>query len=254
LPICARLTNLDPVTEPRPTPLVELVHARRTFDGGRIVAVDDVSLTIGGDETVAIVGRSGSGKSTLLNLMCGLDRPSRGAVRFEGRVVKGRSAWAAVRARRMGIVFQNFCLIPTLTSRENVEVAMLGQTRGARNRRERALELLNHFGLAARADLRPPKLSGGERQRLAIARALANGPKLLVADEPTGSLDQESSHSVMDIITNLHRAFGTAVIVVTHDDHVASTCRRRIELVDGRIRDDRATGGRATDLPADRVQ
>jgi putative ABC transport system ATP-binding protein len=164
-------------------------------------------------------------------------------VRFEGHVIKGRAAWAALRADRMGIVFQNFSLIPTLTSRENVEVAMLGQVSGSRRRSERAIELLTHFGLGARVGLKPMKLSGGERQRLAIARALANRPKLLVADEPTGSLDQESSRSVMEIIAGLHRDFGTTVVVVTHDDDVAAICGRRIELADGRIRFDRRTDG-----------
>ena len=230
--------------------LIELINARREFDGGRIVAVDGVSLAVDDNETVAIVGRSGSGKSTLLNLMCGLDRPSSGEVRFEGRVVKGVAAWAAVRARSMGIIFQNFCLIPTLSARENVEVTMMGQVSGARRRRERALALLRRFGLDERADVRPTKLSGGERQRLAIARALANRPKLLVADEPTGSLDQESSRSVMEIIANLHREFGTAVIVVTHDDVVASVCSRQIEVVDGRIRYDRKSGAVSSNVTA----
>jgi putative ABC transport system ATP-binding protein len=222
-------------------PLIELTHVRREFDGGRIVAVDDVSLTVDDNETVAIIGRSGSGKSTLLNLICGLDRPTRGEVRFEGRVITGRAAWAAVRARRIGIVFQNFSLIQTLSARENIEVALLGNLNGAGQRRERALELLAHFGLAARSTLRPAQLSGGERQRLAIARALANRPKLLVADEPTGSLDEETSHSVMDVIGNVHREFGTAVLVVTHDEDVAAICARRIEISDGRVRSDRRT-------------
>jgi putative ABC transport system ATP-binding protein len=225
--------------------LIELNHVHREFDGGRIVAVDDVSLTIADGETVAIVGRSGSGKSTILNLICGLDRPDRGEVRFEGRVIKGRAAWAKVRAECMGIVFQNFCLIPTLSARENIEVAMLGTLRGAHRRRTHALELLAHFGLAARETVRPAQLSGGERQRLAIARALANGPKLLVADEPTGSLDEETSHLVMGIIGSIHREFGTAVVVVTHDEEVAAICARRVEVSDGRIRADHPTGAAA---------
>jgi len=216
-------------------PLIELAHVGRVFDAGGIVAIDDVSLSVAHGESVAIVGRSGSGKSTLLNLMCGLDVPSRGEVRFQGKEVRGRAAWARIRARHFGFVFQNFYLIPTLDGRENVEVAMLGQMRDARRRRARVEELLQRLGLAERAHLRPSRLSGGERQRLAIARAIANNPEILVADEPTGSLDVRSSHEVMDIITRLHRDFETALVIVTHDREVAATCRRVIELVDGRL-------------------
>nr|MBZ9911862.1 ABC transporter ATP-binding protein [Mesorhizobium sp. CA16] len=233
--------------------LVELSNVGRDFDGGRVVAVDDVSLAIGNDETVAIVGRSGSGKSTILNLVCGLDRPTRGEVRFEGRAVNGSAAWAAVRASRIGIVFQNFCLLPSLSARENIEVALLGNLGGAQQRRARALELLAHFGLADRAALRPAELSGGERQRLAIARALANRPKLLLADEPTGSLDVQTSQSVMDIIGNAHREFGTAVIVVTHDEDVAALCGRRVEISDGRIRSDSRAAAISAPAPASRI-
>ncbi len=216
-------------------PLIELVHARRDFDGGRIVAVADVSLSIEEGESVAIIGPSGSGKSTVLNLLCGLDAPTSGEVRFEGNVIRGKNAWAAVRARHIGFVFQNFCLIPTLTAKENVEVAMLGQLAGVGKRGERALSLLASLGLAERARMRPTKLSGGERQRVAIARALANKPKLIVADEPTGALDCKSSHAIMDILVGLQRDSGTALVIVTLDHEVAALCGRQIELVDGRV-------------------
>ncbi|TPI69045.1 ABC transporter ATP-binding protein [Mesorhizobium sp. B3-1-3] len=234
--------------------LVELSNVGRDFDGGRIVAVEDVSLAIGTDETVAIVGRSGSGKSTILNLICGLDRPTRGEVRFEGRAINGRAAWAAVRASRIGIVFQNFSLLQSLSARENIEVALLGNLGGARQRSVRALELLAHFGLADRATLRPAELSGGERQRLAIARALGNRPKLLLADEPTGSLDVQTGQSVMGIIGDAHREFGTAVIVVTHDEDVAALCGRRVEISDGRIRSDSRMAAMSAPAPASRIR
>ncbi|TPI60468.1 MULTISPECIES: ABC transporter ATP-binding protein [unclassified Mesorhizobium] len=234
--------------------LVELSNVGRDFDGGRIVAVEDVSLAIGTNETVAIVGRSGSGKSTILNLICGLDRPTRGEVRFEGRAVNGRAAWAAVRASRIGIVFQNFSLLQSLSARENIEVALLGNLGGARQRSVRALELLAHFGLADRATLRPAELSGGERQRLAIARALGNRPKLLLADEPTGSLDVQTGQSVMGIIGDAHREFGTAVIVVTHDEDVAALCGRRVEISDGRIRSDSRMAAMSAPAPASRIR
>jgi putative ABC transport system ATP-binding protein len=218
--------------------LIDLIHVRREFDGGRIIAVDDISLSIGRGETVAIVGPSGCGKSTLLNLICGLDWPTSGAVLFEGRPIRSRTEWARVRARRIGIVFQSFCLIPTLTARENVEVAMIGQLTGAQHRRERALALLQRMDLADRVDLRPPELSGGERQRVAIARALANKPDVLVADEPTGSLDRRSSRSIMEVLTDLQRSARTTLVVITHDPSVAAYCKRHIELIDGRVAND----------------
>jgi ABC-type lipoprotein export system ATPase subunit len=217
------------------SPLIELIHVRREYDGGKIVAVDDVSLVIGRGETVAIFGPSGSGKSTLLNLMCGLDTPTGGEVRFDGQSIVGRAAWAAIRARRLGLVFQSFCLMARLSARENIELAMLGQVPGAQARGERAASLMRELGLAERAHLRPPLLSGGERQRVAIARALANEPEVLIADEPTGSLDRKSSHSTMDILTGLQRDSHTALVIVTHDPEVAAACSRQIELVDGRI-------------------
>jgi putative ABC transport system ATP-binding protein len=216
-------------------PLIELVHARREFDGGRIVAVADVSLAIEHGESVAIIGPSGSGKSTVLNLLCGLDAPSSGEVRFEGTPVSGPRPWAEVRAKHIGFVFQNFCLIPTLTAKENVEVAMLGRIGGAAKRGERAVGLLSHLGLAERVHMKPMKLSGGERQRVAIARALANEPRIIVADEPTGALDRKSAHSIMDTLTRLQRETRTALVIVTHDREVAEGCGRQIEMVDGRI-------------------
>jgi ABC-type lipoprotein export system ATPase subunit len=216
-------------------PLIELIHVCRSFDGGRIVALNDVSLKISRGETVAIVGPSGSGKSTLLNHICGLDYPNLGEIHFDGLVVRGRTAWARIRAQRIGIVFQNFCLISTLTAKENVEVAMLGQIGDSAGRRKRALSLLASMDLAKRVNLRPMELSGGERQRVAIARALANCPDALVADEPTGSLDQTSSRSVMRILSELQQQTGMTLIIVTHDQSVAGICGRQIELIDGRI-------------------
>jgi ABC-type lipoprotein export system ATPase subunit len=222
----------------RALPLVELTEVCRSFDNNRIVALDGISLRIDKHERIAIVGPSGSGKSTLLNVLCGLDEPTSGAVRFEGQMIIGRTAWAQVRARRIGIVFQNFCLIPGLNARENIEVAMLGQRRDAGARGRRALALLEQMGLAHRVHLRPAELSGGERQRVAIARALANEPDILVADEPTGSLDQKSSHSIMEILTRLQAGIGLTLILVTHDHSVAAYCNRQIEIVDGRIASD----------------
>jgi ABC-type lipoprotein export system ATPase subunit len=156
-------------------------------------------------------------------------------VRFDGRGVSDRTEWARIRARRIGIVFQNFCLIPSLSARENVEIAMLGQVSHAHVRRARARMLLAEQGLAAREHLRPSELSGGERQRVAIARALANKPEMLIADEPTGSLDQRMSGVIMKVLTELERTAGLTLVVVTHDSSVAAHCARRIVLTDGRV-------------------
>ena len=220
--------------------LLELRDVRREFDGGRILALQGVSLTIEAGETVAILGPSGSGKSTLLNLIAGLDQPNSGDIRVDGERIEGRNAWADIRATRIGIIFQNFCLIPTLSAEENVELAMMTHRGGAIQRRKRAMALLQQVGLSARAELRPSELSGGERQRVAIARALCNKPDILIADEPTGSLDQKASVAIMETLRELHDRTGATLLVVTHDPSVASYCDRHIEIVDGRITSDRA--------------
>jgi ABC-type lipoprotein export system ATPase subunit len=214
--------------------LVELNHVRREFDGGRIVALHGVSLKIEEGETLAIVGPSGSGKSTLLNILCGLDHPSAGEVRFEGKPVTGRLDWRRIRANHVGIVFQGFCLLPELTARENIEVAIPGNVKDS-ERRTRSLELLDAVGLTERADSKPPRLSGGERQRVAIARALINRPRLVLADEPTGNLDQNTGRSVLDLLMGVVRSKGAALVMITHEPTVASCCSRRIKIVDGRV-------------------
>ena len=219
--------------------LVELNQVRREFDGGRIVALHGVSLAIEEGETLAIVGPSGSGKSTLLNLLCGLDHPTSGEVKFEGRTVTGRLDWRRIRARHVGIVFQSFCLLPELTARENVEVA-ISTNLSDNERRARSLDLLEAVGLAERADNKPPRLSGGERQRVAIARALINRPRLVLADEPTGNLDQTTGRSVLDLLLGVVRSRGATLAMITHEPSVAACCGRRIKIVDGRIVSDHA--------------
>ena len=219
--------------------LVELNQVRREFDGGRIVALHSISLSIEEGETLAIVGPSGSGKSTLLNLLCGLDHPTSGEVKFEGRTVTGRLDWRRIRARHVGIVFQSFCLLPELTARENVEVA-ISTNLSDKERRARSLDLLEAVGLAERADNKPPRLSGGERQRVAIARALINRPRLVLADEPTGNLDQSTGRSVLDLLLGVVRSRGATLAMITHEPSVAASCGRRVKIVDGRIASDHA--------------
>ena len=216
-------------------PLVELRNIQRSYDRGRIKALKGVSLCLDNGEHAAVIGPSGSGKSTLVNIIAGLDPPNSGDIFFEGQPIRSSRERTELRARRIGIVFQSFCLIPTLTAAENVELPMIGQSAGSRSRRKRAIELLTRVGLEERAEHLPAELSGGERQRVAIARAIANDPDLVLADEITGNLDQVIGRSVIDLLLGLSRTHGTALLFVTHDRHVAGVCPRQIELVDGCI-------------------
>lgn len=204
---------------------------------GNAMALSEVDLTLAAGDHVAIVGRSGSGKSTLLNMLTGIDRPSAGSVRVAG-VELGEldeSELAAFRGRQLGIVFQFFQLVPTLTVRENVLLAMELVAAIARRQREaRARELLAQVGLEVHSDKLPAALSGGEQQRAALARALANDPAMLVADEPTGNLDSQAAEAVVSLFDGLVAA-GKTVVVVTHDPAVAARCARVVRISDGRV-------------------
>jgi putative ABC transport system ATP-binding protein len=200
--------------------------ARRVLDG--------VSLTVEADEVVAVLGRSGSGKSTLLHLLGGLDSPDHGEIMLAGERLTGRSAraLARIRLRHVGFVFQQFQLIDELSGADNVLLAtrLPGAPAGGARR---ALELIEELGLTSVADHLPHELSGGEQQRFAIARALVNEPKLVLADEPTGSLDTESGSDVLEL---LRRLTGRAVVIVTHEPEAAGIADRVLHLVDGRLR------------------
>jgi putative ABC transport system ATP-binding protein len=219
--------------------VVALERVSRAYDGGRIVALRDVTLAVEPGEFIAVVGPSGSGKSTLLHLLCGLDRPSAGRVVFRGAEPATPAEWTKIRARHIGFVFQAFHLLPTLTALENVEIPMFGVVADGAARRRRAQDLLHRVGLAARLGHRPAELSGGERQRVAIARSLANSPLLIGADEPTGNLDSRASAEVLDLLDEIHRQDGAGLVVATHNHEVAARARRLIELRDGRIVSDR---------------
>lgn len=200
-------------------------------------AVDRVSLAVRRDEFLAVTGPSGSGKSTLLHLLGGVDTPTRGRVLLDGRDLGrlGERDREKLRLRRVGLVFQRFYLLPALTARENVELPMAEAGRDRAGRRERAGELLARVGLADRTEHRPPQLSGGQRQRVAIARALANRPALLLADEPTGELDRETSEAILELFLDLVRTAETTLVVGTHDEELAAGAGRRLRLVDGRL-------------------
>jgi predicted ABC-type transport system involved in lysophospholipase L1 biosynthesis ATPase subunit len=224
-------------------PLIVLEGVRQNFDHGRIVALDEVDLALAATESVALLGRSGSGKSCLLNIATGLDVPKKGRVLWQGRHAPSRHAWAALRRAAIGIVFQDFHLLPTLNARQNVELALMGSGLAQPDQRARALAALDRVGLAARQAQLPAELSGGERQRVAIARALVRDPQILFADEPTGNLDGANAEAVAALLFALHRERRMGLVIVTHDEGLAARCARRIRLADGRIVEDRHTAG-----------
>jgi putative ABC transport system ATP-binding protein len=218
--------------------LIALRRVSRIHDRGAIAALRNVDLQIREGDCVAIVGASGSGKSSLINILCGIDYPTSGHVIWEGRAIRRKRDWPWLRRLRIGVVFQEFNLIPTLTALENVELALLGRGLSAKHRYTRAGMVLGRVGLDHRPHHLVTKLSGGERQRVAIARAIVNEPKLLLADEPTGNLDSASAAKVADLLFNLREMTGMTLILVTHDDALASRCTRRVRLRDGAIVED----------------
>ncbi|HEY3018137.1 MAG TPA: ABC transporter ATP-binding protein [Gaiellaceae bacterium] len=206
----------------------------RAFEHGRIRALQEASLRLEGGEFVALTGPSGSGKSTLLNLIGALDRPDAGSISVDGAPLNELDA-AEYRAGTVGFVFQFHNLIPTLTALENVQVPMLGRGLGRSDREEHARSLLREVGLERRERAFPATLSGGERQRIALARALANEPRLLLADEPTGSLDSETGSQMLRLIERVRDERGMTVLLVTNDEGVAASAKRTLRLLDGRV-------------------
>jgi putative ABC transport system ATP-binding protein len=206
------------------------------YGGSAVQALRGVSLEVHPGEWVAIMGPSGCGKSTLLNVIAGIDRPDTGSVQLLGRDLATLSETERARLRllHVGFVFQRFHLLSVLTATENVELPMSEAGVVRRDRRERARELLTYVGLGHRLDHRPPQLSGGEQQRVAIARALGNRPELLLADEPTGELDQATGAEILDLLAQLNHQ-GTALVTVTHDEAVARRAHRVVRLSDGRV-------------------
>src|ERR1039458_9203291 len=201
-------------------------------------AVDGISLTIGAGEFVALLGQSGSGKSTLLNLLAGLDRPSSGFVLVQGRDLALMSPEALARYRRndVGMVFQSFHLIPSMTITENVELPMRFAEVERAERAQRVRESLDRVGLSKRLEHRPSQLSGGEQQRVSLARALANRPSLLLADEPTGNLDSRTGEDILNLIRDISLSLGMTVVMVTHERALAERfAQRLIFLADGKL-------------------
>jgi ABC-type lipoprotein export system ATPase subunit len=207
-------------------------------DGAAVRALDGVDLTIHKGEFLAVMGPSGSGKSTLLNMIGALDKPTDGQVIVNGENLGTIGDVDRFRARTVGFVFQLHNLLPALTARENVEVPMHGQGVGEQEMRERSEHLLELVGLPDRMRHLPSQLSGGQRQRVAVARALANNPAIILADEPTGSLDTQSGTEIMDLLESINQNQGTTILIVTHDPKVARRTRRILTMRDGKVADD----------------
>ena len=216
-------------------PLLRAEQVALHYDHGRTRALDGLDFSLQAQESVAIVGPSGCGKSSLLNLIGALDVPTAGQLFFGDQPYAAIADLALLRRRRFGFIFQSFHLIPTLTALENVLVATIGGVSSDAGAGARARDLLVELGLQARIDHFPSQLSGGERQRVAIARALVNRPEVLLADEPTGSLDSTSAAQVLSLLDNCRARAGLALVVVTHDPAVAARADRIVRLRDGKL-------------------
>ena len=230
------------VSQNRDEYIIDLRQVVKTYEtpSGPFTALQDINLPIKSGQFVAVVGKSGSGKTTLLNLLAGIDRPTSGAISVDGTQLDSlsESQLAEWRGRTIGLVFQFFQLLPTLTVAENVMLPMdFAEIIPAAERRSKALELLERVGIRDQAGKLPAALSGGEQQRAAIARALANDPPILMADEPTGNLDEATRMSVLELFAKLN-ADGRTVIVVTHERDISRYTDRQVTLVDGRVADD----------------
>ena len=232
--------------------MIQLTNVSKTYgDTGAVQALHNLSLTVEQGERVAVMGPSGSGKSTLLNLICGLDEPTSGSIRLEGVELSELSDDRRTRLRRekIGMIFQTFNLLPTLTAIENAALPLRLQGVHRHEAEQRALAMLERVGLKIRAHHCPDELSGGERQRVAIARALVFRPPILLGDEPTGNLDSATGEEILRLLDDLHGEFNNTILLVTHNDLAAAFCDRVLTLRDGQFVKEVRTG-RVGTIPA----
>ena len=219
--------------------VIEVQSVSKSFGvgAGAFTALDGVSFSLGAGKSLALLGRSGSGKSTLLNLLGAVDRPTAGVVRVDGTDLSTltESQLALFRRRRLGYVFQSFHLIPSLTVFDNVAVPWTLDRALSSDRKADLKKLLDRLGVADKSNRYPDELSGGQQQRVALARAVAHRPRLLLADEPTGNLDAHTGRVILQLLTELRREFGTAVVMATHSEEAAATCDERLVLSDGKV-------------------
>lgn len=219
--------------------MIELKNVTKTYElgGEKIFALDHVNLKVDKGDFIAIVGPSGSGKSTLANVIGGLDMPDEGEVLVDGKNITkvNDSELSSYRNKKIGFVFQSYNLHPTYTALENVMVPLIFSGMAPKKREKRALDCLRIVGLEDRIKHRPNQLSGGQRQRVCIARALANNPEVIIADEPTGNLDSKKGIEIVEILKNLNQKSGITLVVITHDGQVARQAKRVITIKDGRI-------------------
>ncbi len=228
------------ITESKNESLITLSGVRKIYSIGsvEVAALAGIDLEIAEAEFVAITGPSGSGKSTLMNIIGCLDVPTDGEYRLQGQEVGslGENGLADVRSKQIGFVFQTYNLLPRLTAQENVSLPLVYA--GLSNRNDRAMEALEKVGLSDRANHLPTELSGGQQQRVGIARALVTQPSILLADEPTGNLDSQSTEDIMTLLISLNKETNLTLIIVTHEPDIASMARRTVRIVDGKIDDD----------------
>lgn len=235
--------------------MIQLTNVSKTYgDSGAVQALHNLSLTVEQGERVAVMGPSGSGKSTLLNLICGLDQPTSGSIKLEGVELATLDDDRRTRLRRekLGMVFQTFNLLPTLTALENVALPLRLQGVRRRETEDRALAMLDRVGLKIRSHHRPDELSGGERQRVAIARALVFKPPIVLGDEPTGNLDSATGVEILKLLDDLHNEFNNTILMVTHNDLTAAFCDRILTLRDGQFVNETLTGRTGTAAAGER--